>query len=324
MSRTDPGLPAVTVLMPVYNGARFLREQVDSILAQQGVALRLVILDDGSTDDSFALATDLAEQDERITLAERRPNAGLTAAVARLLSFVETPYFAMSDQDDIWDSDKLAQSIARLEATGAALVYSDVRLCDEEGVVTEPSYLGSRRLQPVEGTTRSPASSAIPWWATRSSPDARSPRRRGAFLEAAVLRALAGRGSMPQRRDRHGPCPARLLPGPRLERRWPTPFGAHSGLGFGRNGRAPSRRQANRSSALRAAAHLCPDLRPLAAAYDATGPRRIIASVRLAGTLRRRCPEIKIAHVLREVALLLAWRAPRSRWLPTRGETWQQ
>jgi glycosyltransferase involved in cell wall biosynthesis len=142
--------------MPVYNGARFLCEQVDSILAQQGVALRLVILDDGSTDDSFALATNLAEQDGRITLAERRPNVGLTAAVSRLLSFVESPYFAMSDQDDVWDPDKLHRSIVALNQPGVKLVYSDVRIIDEYGTVIEDSYWTSRAIRPVSGTNLLP------------------------------------------------------------------------------------------------------------------------------------------------------------------------
>lgn len=148
----DPELPAITVLLPVYNGERFLRQQVDSILAQRGVALRLIILDDGSTDNSFALATRLAEQDKRITIAERRPNAGLTSAVARLLRLVETPYFAMSDQDDIWDPDKLCRSIAALRNNDVKLTYSDVRLIDEGGTVIEESYWASRSIQPLTGT----------------------------------------------------------------------------------------------------------------------------------------------------------------------------
>ncbi len=156
MSRTDPAHPAVTVLMPVYNGARFLREQVYSILAQQQVDTRLVILDDGSTDNSLALATELAEKERRITLVESRPNAGLIAAVARLLSYVDTPYFAMSDQDDVWDPDKLHRSIATIKQTGIKLVYSDVRLIDDVGTLVEGSNWTSRAIRPVSGTSLLP------------------------------------------------------------------------------------------------------------------------------------------------------------------------
>lgn len=156
MSRTDPDHPAVTVLMPVYNGERFLREQVYSILAQQYVDTRLVIVDDGSTDNSFALATELAEKERRIRLVERRPHAGLIPTVACLLSYVDTPYFAMSDQDDVWDPDKLHRSIARIKQTGSKLVYSDVRVIDEVGTVVEDSYWTSRAIRPVSGTNLLP------------------------------------------------------------------------------------------------------------------------------------------------------------------------
>lgn len=151
MNRIKPVFPAVTVLMPVYNGARFLREQIYSILAQQCVETRLVILDDGSTDNSFELATELATKDDRIILVDRQPNAGLIAAVERLLTYVDTPYFAMSDQDDVWDPDKLHRSIAALDRTQTTLVYSDVRIIDYEGTILENSYWTSRAIRPVGG-----------------------------------------------------------------------------------------------------------------------------------------------------------------------------
>jgi glycosyltransferase involved in cell wall biosynthesis len=142
--------PSVTVLLPVYNGERFLREQVSSILGQTGVNVRLVLLDDGSTDNSLTLVENLAEDDSRV-VAERQQNSGLISAVARLLTFIDTPYFALSDQDDVWDSEKLARSVQALRAPGVKLVYSDVRLIDEQGRLVEESYWRSRRIKPVSG-----------------------------------------------------------------------------------------------------------------------------------------------------------------------------
>lgn len=153
MHRDEPEVPVVTVLMPVYNGERFLRDQVCSILVQRNVDVRLVILDDGSTDESFTLATELARDDDRITIVERRPNGGLIAAVDRLLGFVDSAYFAMSDQDDVWDPDKLSRSVDALNRSGTKLVYSDVRIIDEHGTVIEKSYWTSRAIEPVAGTS---------------------------------------------------------------------------------------------------------------------------------------------------------------------------
>ncbi len=313
MSQTESGLPEVTVLMPVYNGQRYLQRQVATILAQQGVDLRLVILDDGSTDASFALATDLAAEDGRITLAERRPNAGLSAAVARLLSFVETPYFAMSDQDDLWDPDKLARSIGHLETTCAALVYSDVRLCNEHGVVTDHSYFRSRRLPALEGTDplasifRNPvlghtivARRGIAAWGRELPPTL-------PYYEPWLVAAACRSGGVTMIKDQLGSyrVHAGNVVGP--QRR-------HIILNLGKAGalRHLTRRQANRSNALGATAYICPDLAPLAEAYSATGLRRVVTSLRLAKALRRRCPEVGFPHILREAVLSLVWPAPRS------------
>lgn len=152
MSKTETRLPVVSVLMPVYNGARFLNEQIDSILAQEGVDVRLVILDDASTDNSFELARIRASRDGRITLLRGASNVGLCGSVSRLLWTVDTQYFAMSDQDDVWDPDKLSCSIVALSRPRVKLVYSDVRIIDENGSITTDSYWTSRAIRPIRGT----------------------------------------------------------------------------------------------------------------------------------------------------------------------------
>lgn len=155
MSRTDAG-PTITVLMPVYNGARFLEEQVLSILDQRGVKLRLVAIDDGSDDRSAEILRTLADQHRAIDVQVHAENSGLISTVGELLTAVETPYFAMADQDDIWDRDKLSRSLAHLLEGAYDLVYSDVRLIDAAGCVTCNSYLGWAGIRPVEGREISP------------------------------------------------------------------------------------------------------------------------------------------------------------------------
>lgn len=149
MSRTDG--EGVTVLMPVFNGQRFLREQLDSILAQTHPDVRVIAVDDRSTDGSVAILRAYAAEHPAVRVIEHEENGGLIATLSELLAMVETPYFALSDQDDIWDPNKIERSISTLESTGAALVYSDVRVCDEAGGVTTASYLASRGIKPVEG-----------------------------------------------------------------------------------------------------------------------------------------------------------------------------
>ncbi|MDO3400740.1 glycosyltransferase [Mycolicibacterium neoaurum] len=149
MNASEATYPEVTVLLPVYNGSKFLSRQVESILCQEGVRVRLVLLDDGSTDDSLSLIQNLEAGDPRISVVAQSVNRGLLPAVYRLLSLVQTRYFAMSDQDDIWDTNKLADSVAALEETGAKLIYSDVRIVDSDEKLVESSYWTSRRIAPV-------------------------------------------------------------------------------------------------------------------------------------------------------------------------------
>ena len=81
----------ISVLLPMYNGERYLAEQVRSILGQEGVDVRLLIVDDCSRDGSLALARSLAAGDGRITVLENAENRGLIGTLDRLLSLVETP-----------------------------------------------------------------------------------------------------------------------------------------------------------------------------------------------------------------------------------------
>lgn len=151
MSRTDEVAPAITVLMPVYNGSRFLNEQVQSILDQDYPSVRITILDDCSTDGSAVIADKIQATDSRVTVLHAKLNRGLMLSIGVLLTSVDTPYFALSDQDDIWDRDKLTRSIDKLRTSGAELVYSDVRVVNTYGEIIDASYLTSRRITPLRG-----------------------------------------------------------------------------------------------------------------------------------------------------------------------------
>lgn len=147
MSRTSGA--QVTVLMPVYNGARYLDAQIESILSQTHAALRLVLWDDSSTDDSRSICDDFAHCDDRVVVHSNATNLGLLRTIELLTGLVDTPYFALSDQDDVWDREKLESSIQLMEASDSALVYSDVRTVDARGHVLDESYWAAKKLTPM-------------------------------------------------------------------------------------------------------------------------------------------------------------------------------
>jgi hypothetical protein len=157
MSRTDldscrsADWRCVTVLMPVFNGERYLRSQLDSILNQDHSCIRVVILDDDSEDHSFQIAMAAAQTDGRVTVLRNHQNVGLIRSIGKLLENVRTPFFSLSDQDDVWDRSKLSKSVAALISNQAELVYSDVRISDSTGRILRQSYLRSRRIRPLTG-----------------------------------------------------------------------------------------------------------------------------------------------------------------------------
>lgn len=105
--------PRISVLLPVYNGAAFLRTAIDSILGQTCADFELLILDDGSTDDSREIAASYA--DPRIRRVDNGQNLGLIATLNRGLELARGEFIARMDADDISLPRRLARQVAFLE-----------------------------------------------------------------------------------------------------------------------------------------------------------------------------------------------------------------
>jgi glycosyltransferase involved in cell wall biosynthesis len=131
-------LRTVDVLLSTFNGERYLADQLDSILGQEGVEVRLTVRDDGSTDGTREVLARY-EGDDRVR-AMLDENVGLPAAYFRLLDLAPSDgaYFALADQDDIWLPHKLARAVDHLAehastSRGPAMYCARVRLVDEQG-----------------------------------------------------------------------------------------------------------------------------------------------------------------------------------------------
>lgn len=104
---------AITVIMPVYNGAAFLASALDSVLAQEGVDdIEVLVLDDGSKDESPEILTHY--DDPRLVMI-RHPNMGLAATLNKGLQLARGRYVARQDQDDLLLPGRLAKQFAFLE-----------------------------------------------------------------------------------------------------------------------------------------------------------------------------------------------------------------
>ena len=98
-------LPAIAVIMPVYNRARIVRRAIDSVLAQDFGDFELIVADDGSTDDTCDVVA--AIKDPRVTLLRAERNQGSNAARNRGINAARAPLIAFLDSDDVYLPNKL-------------------------------------------------------------------------------------------------------------------------------------------------------------------------------------------------------------------------
>ena len=126
-------LPAISVAMPVWNGARFLGAAICSILSQTTSDFELIVSDDGSTDDSLAIARSYAERDPRIVVLTSE-HRGIGPAMNRALAVARGEYFAPMDQDDVALPERLQRLQAFLDLNSeVVLVGGGLREIDAGG-----------------------------------------------------------------------------------------------------------------------------------------------------------------------------------------------
>lgn len=121
----------IDILLATYNGEKYLKEQLDSILNQTYKNIRIIISDDGSKDSTLEILEEYKNKDERIIVYEQKENLGVVKNIEFLLKKVEAPYYMLSDQDDYWLPNKVEESLRKLLSEKADLVFGDLEVVDE-------------------------------------------------------------------------------------------------------------------------------------------------------------------------------------------------
>jgi len=126
-------VPRVSVLLPVWNGEAFLEEAIESMLSQTLSSFELIVIDDGSTDRSAAIAEEFARGDDRVRVL-RRPHEGFSVTLNAGIAAVRGEYVARMDADDISVPDRLQKQVAYLDAHAACVaVGSWIDVIDDSG-----------------------------------------------------------------------------------------------------------------------------------------------------------------------------------------------
>jgi glycosyltransferase involved in cell wall biosynthesis len=132
--------PLVSVVIPVYNGERYLRRTLESALAQTYNPLEVIVVDDGSTDGSPDIITTISARDSRMR-SFRKKNGGVASARNYGISQARGNLIATMDGDDLWHPGKIARQVSVLNALPAnvGLVYCWAIEIDEDDAVIPPA-----------------------------------------------------------------------------------------------------------------------------------------------------------------------------------------
>jgi succinoglycan biosynthesis protein ExoO len=139
--------PVVSFAIASYNSAKFLEAAVASALSQRQLTVEVLIIDDRSTDDSWALAQRLAAADNRIRTWQLPENRGPASARNFALSQVYGTWFAVLDSDDLVHPNRCAELIAEATCNNADLVADDLLVFDEERSASPKMFLSSTRAK---------------------------------------------------------------------------------------------------------------------------------------------------------------------------------
>ena len=128
-----------SVCMATFNGGRYLREQLDSILNQLTLEDELIISDDGSTDETCQIIKEYTQLDNRIKFVEG-PRKGVIANFNHAIQQSKGDIIFLADQDDVWLPEKIEKSMKTLKEKNVDLVFGDLEVVDEKMNTIYPSF----------------------------------------------------------------------------------------------------------------------------------------------------------------------------------------
>lgn len=124
--------PLVSVIIPVYNAGAYVKESIQSILSQTYKNIEVIIINDGSFDDSDEVIRSFAIQDERVVYISRHNN-GLISTLNEGVALAKGEFIARMDADDISFTDRIEKQVDFMTKNDCCLCFSGVEIIDEDG-----------------------------------------------------------------------------------------------------------------------------------------------------------------------------------------------
>lgn len=152
--------PLVSVAMAVYNGEKYISEQLQSIVDQTYRNIEIIITDDKSSDNTVQIILDFQKRYSNIFLSCNKENSGITKTFENSFKNCKGDFIAISDQDDIWELDKIEVMLNEIGPEDA--FYSNSRLIDKNGNCLEVDFKSIMNLQSYYSGAPFLLSKAIP------------------------------------------------------------------------------------------------------------------------------------------------------------------
>lgn len=124
----------VSIIMPAYNCAKYIEESINSVLAQNYKKWELLVLDDGSKDDTLKIIEEFSQKDNRIKSLPNGKNMGVSATRNRGIELAKGDWIAFLDSDDMWEYTKLEKQLEVAEKKAAEFLFTGASYINEEGV----------------------------------------------------------------------------------------------------------------------------------------------------------------------------------------------
>jgi glycosyltransferase involved in cell wall biosynthesis len=132
----ENSVPKVSVVIPAYNAMKYLAETMDSVFNQTYQDFEVLIVDDGSVDDTFNWVSQLSQKEPKVKLISQT-NQGVQKARNKGIREARGEYIAFLDADDLWEPTKLRKQVDSLDSNSAAgLCYTWTALADKQGKAT--------------------------------------------------------------------------------------------------------------------------------------------------------------------------------------------
>jgi len=125
--------PFISIILPTYNGSRYLDKAIESCLAQTYANFELIVVDDCSTDDTAAILEHYSGSDHRVKVIRNEVNLNLPASLNKGFAFATGEYFTWTSDDNVYGPDALAILLDAMASTGADVVYSSYYIINETG-----------------------------------------------------------------------------------------------------------------------------------------------------------------------------------------------